>query len=180
MNEHPGIYPDRRLDDLPVDARGALLRISAQEVRGQRVGRCVDQLMHLSDYPHRVKRLMCGLLLEVEGFEDDHRELHQIPECRQFFKALHREWPYWMHFLAPLREQWQLLALCVLTPDLDALRSLHGNHPAFSNADFKAFIQSLMTGMDHLQRKADLSEVERAAALVVSLEAIRTSVKPTW
>lgn len=170
MSTHPRIYPDRPLSDIPDDARGVFLRITASEVLNQQIGRCVDELMHLSDHPERVKRLMCGLIIEVEGLEEDARELHNIPECRRFFKALFTQWPHWMHFLAPLPDQWRTLALCVLTPESVGVDAGAGS--GFTDESFRSFVRSLVNGSDQLQLAAGVSETDRAASMVVSLRTL--------
>lgn len=36
--------------------------------------------------------------LVVDGFNEDSRELVDIPEVRDFLRALDRDWPYWAYF----------------------------------------------------------------------------------
>ena len=45
----------------------------------------------------------------MEGWDDDRREIHMVPEIRQFYSAFHDAWPYWLYF-------------CNL--DVDTLRSM--------------------------------------------------------
>jgi hypothetical protein len=34
----------------------------------------------------------------IEGYDDDPREIHSIPEVRRFYTAFHEAWPYWLNF----------------------------------------------------------------------------------
>ena len=45
-----------------------------------------------------LKQLMGSLELVVEGYDDDPRELYEIPEVRWFFSSLHRAWPHALYF----------------------------------------------------------------------------------
>ena len=38
-------------------------------------------------------------MIQVLGYDSDHRELAEIPEVRAFFARLAKEWPHWMWFL---------------------------------------------------------------------------------
>lgn len=38
------------------------------------------------------------MALVVDGYNEDHRELIDIPEVRAFLRALDRDWPYWAFF----------------------------------------------------------------------------------
>lgn len=169
MDTAPRIYPDKPLSDIPDDARGVCLRITAEDLRGPRVGRCVDELMHLSEHPERIRQLRCGLILDIDGLDGDGRAPHDIPACRRFFQALHRQWPYWMHFLAPLPAQWRTLALSLLTPDTPE----GGPHaPAIAAEALEDLVRSLVAGMDRLHRQSDLDGTERSAVMVASLRAL--------
>jgi len=35
----------------------------------------------------------------VSGYDDDHRELYQIPEVVEFITALNSELPFWLYFV---------------------------------------------------------------------------------
>jgi hypothetical protein len=57
----------------------------------------------------RLRNMMNCFVFCVEGWDDDRREIHVIPEIRRFYSAFHEAWPYWLDF-------------CNL--DVDALRSM--------------------------------------------------------
>ncbi|MEW6305064.1 MAG: hypothetical protein AB1705_16430 [Verrucomicrobiota bacterium] len=45
-----------------------------------------------------LKRLMGRLEFAIGGYDDDPREVYEIPEVRRFYAALHRAWPYSLYF----------------------------------------------------------------------------------
>lgn len=51
--------------------------------------------------------------LAVDGYNDDARELVDIPEVRAFLRALERQWPYWAFFFNQVDDSIKILALCV-------------------------------------------------------------------
>jgi hypothetical protein len=52
----------------------------------------------------------------VHGFDDDSRELYDIPEVRDFIYRLDKEFPYWLYFLTKRGLGLQFVLFCFL-PD---------------------------------------------------------------
>jgi len=69
----------------------------------------------------RLREMMNTLAFVIEGFEDDPREVHCIPEVRRFYAAFHEAWPYWLYFCNLDTEELQVMALCCL-PSISALK----------------------------------------------------------
>jgi hypothetical protein len=46
----------------------------------------------------RLGDMMGSMVLCVDGYDQDEREIHSIPEVRRFFSAFHAAWPYWLYF----------------------------------------------------------------------------------
>jgi len=46
----------------------------------------------------RLREMMNRFVFCVEGWDDDPREIHLIPEIRRFYTAFHEAWPYWLYF----------------------------------------------------------------------------------
>jgi len=69
----------------------------------------------------RLRELMNTLLFAIEGYDDDPRELHAIPEVRRFYSAFHAAWPYWLYFCNLDTEILRVMVLCCL-PSLAALQ----------------------------------------------------------
>ncbi len=52
------------------------------------------------------------------------RELHSIPEVRQFYTAFHEAWPYWLYFCNVETEEFYMMVLCCL-PSIAAVKIDH-------------------------------------------------------
>jgi hypothetical protein len=48
-----------------------------------------------------------------EGWDDDPRELYEIPEVRTFLQRLDTEWPYWLYFLSTDLQTLRMVTLCL-------------------------------------------------------------------
>jgi len=69
----------------------------------------------------RLRDMMNTLTFMVEGFDDDPREVHSIPEIRRFYTAFREAWPYWLYFCNLDSEEFQMMVLCCL-PSIAALK----------------------------------------------------------
>lgn len=79
----------------------AVLCLTRGEVEAGLVGSAVERLMELTDNPELVTRYEARLLLVIEGYEDDPRELWQVPEACRFIRQVTEQWPYWTWFAMP-------------------------------------------------------------------------------
>jgi hypothetical protein len=46
----------------------------------------------------RLRQMMDSMVFVVEGWNNDPREVHMIPEIRQFYRKFREAWPYWFYF----------------------------------------------------------------------------------
>ena len=69
----------------------------------------------------RLREMMGTLTFLVEGYDDDPREVHSIPEVRRFYAAFHEAWPYWLYFCNLDSEEFRAMVLCCL-PSMAALK----------------------------------------------------------
>ena len=46
----------------------------------------------------RLRVMMNAFVFCVEGYDDDPREIHSIPEVGRFYAAFHEAWPDWLYF----------------------------------------------------------------------------------
>lgn len=54
-----------------------------------------------------------SLSLVIGGYDDDPRELFQIPEVCHYLCGIDREWPFWFFFLAPDDGSIKLVGMCL-------------------------------------------------------------------
>jgi hypothetical protein len=69
----------------------------------------------------RLREMTNTLTFMLEGFDDDPREVHSIPEVRSFYSAFRDAWPYWLYFCNLDTEELHMMVLCCL-PSIAALK----------------------------------------------------------
>jgi len=89
-------YPRARLS--PAKGELMLLAIPRDEVEAGEIAPVAQQLGFLSETPEMAQRWEGRLGFVFEGWDDDPRETAEIPAIREYFAALTRAWPYWLHF----------------------------------------------------------------------------------
>lgn len=76
-----------------------VLNITRQEIEARNIASVLERLHVLTDSRENVIRYRESVVFQVEGYDDDPRELQEIPEVRNYFHALAAEWPHWIWFL---------------------------------------------------------------------------------
>ena len=69
----------------------------------------------------RLRLMMNSLLFGIEGYDDDPREIHSIPEIRRFYMAFREAWPYWLYFCNLDEDVLRAMVFCCL-PSIRALK----------------------------------------------------------
>lgn len=62
----------------------------------------------------RLRLMMNSFVFCIEGYEEDDREIHSIPEVRSFYRAFHAQWPYWLYFCNLDDDTLKMMVLCCL------------------------------------------------------------------
>lgn len=76
-----------------------LLEIQRDDVESLNISHSLASLYKLTDTKEAVMQFRESLLYTIYGYDDDPRELEEIPEVRKFMKRLTQEWPFWVWFL---------------------------------------------------------------------------------
>lgn len=126
------------------------IRLSKDDVTSGYIGNTFDKLSILSDshaFTHRFKN---KVWFYFDGYEDDPREIYQVPECVSYFRELTGSWPFWYHFLDKDSDQMSLIhqLLC----DVDVCRvSPEKITCTFKNPEqLKQVMLHLFNGLNHL------------------------------
>lgn len=77
-----------------------VLAITRKEVESGSIASTLEHLHTLTDTRENALLYRESLVFQVGGYDDDPRELTEIPEVRAFFHHLAAEWPHWLWFLA--------------------------------------------------------------------------------
>ena len=83
-----------------------------------------------------------SLLLMITGYDNDRRELPEIPQVRRFMSRLTDEWPHWLWFLS--REQGAISLLMSLLCTVKIHRAEH--QQAGSSASSSQIRKNFQTG----------------------------------
>lgn len=59
-----------------------------------------------------LKNLQSKIGIFVDGYNDDPRELFELPEVCRYFQTLHKAWPFGLYFFSPATATLQLLVWC--------------------------------------------------------------------
>lgn len=76
-----------------------VLVITRKEVESGSIGSVLERLHVLTDTRENTLLYRESLVFQVDGYDDDPRELAEIPEVRAYFHRLAVEWPHWLWFL---------------------------------------------------------------------------------
>jgi hypothetical protein len=60
-------------------------------------------------------------MFTIEGWDDDPREIHAIPEIRRFYSLFHQAWPYWLYFCNLEIDTLGMMTMCCL-PSLNTMQ----------------------------------------------------------
>ena len=90
--------PPPRLDLRPGVTEPIVLLISRHEVESGDVASVVSRLKPLLATREGAWRYRGQMTLVVDGYDNDPRELVDIPQVREFLHELDQQWPYWVFF----------------------------------------------------------------------------------
>lgn len=60
----------------------------------------------------RLRDMMNAMVFCIEGYDDDEREIHSIPEVRRFYREFHTAWPYWFYFCNLDQDALKMMMFC--------------------------------------------------------------------
>ena len=107
----------------------------------------------------RLQELMNKMMFAIEGYDDDPREIHSIPEIRRFYAAFHDAWPYWHYFCNLETEAFQMMVMCCL-PSLEVLQ-VDGRRKVavtYEPMDLIHFLGDDFGSMNLMCERAEMSE----------------------
>jgi hypothetical protein len=76
-----------------------MVAFERSEVESGNISSALERLLNLSDNETHVRRFEDRVTFAFAGYDDDLREVHQVPEVVAFFRKLTSHWPYWLHFI---------------------------------------------------------------------------------
>ena len=77
-----------------------VIMASREEIENNETDRILEILNSLLE-PQNVQKYFNKVEFCVGGYDQDKRELCEIPEVRLWLKEIDSQWPYWFYFLNP-------------------------------------------------------------------------------
>ena len=142
-----------RLDFRPAIQEPVYLVLSRQQVESGDRKEPMAFLQHIVANPDHALEFMGRVSLIVDGYNDDARELFEIPEVRCYLKALDDQWAYWFFFLSQADDSIQILESCLC----DTVEVI----PGVASVDLEQMERSLtrhFTALNRLCEALDIPE----------------------
>lgn len=76
-----------------------VVEISRHDIESCYLASALERLQILTDSAENTRLYRESIVLSVDGYNSDPRELVEIPEVRVFFQKLTEQWPNWLWFL---------------------------------------------------------------------------------
>jgi hypothetical protein len=133
--------------------------MSRDEVESRDITAPLAALKSLIASPATARAHMENVDIAFGGYDEDARELFEIPEVREYVYRLDGEFPYWLFFLSKYGLGLQCLLLCFLPPHLtDEARA--NVHPVRTK---DLLLNRWLPAMNHVSAFAGLTgdEVDR-------------------
>lgn len=92
--------------------------ISRQDIITKNIGPTLDVLQSCIETPHKARDFMERISISFHGYDQDVRELDEIPEVRDFVYMLDEKFPFWLFFLSKETSGLQCIMRCFLLPFL--------------------------------------------------------------
>jgi hypothetical protein len=107
----------------------------------------------------RLHAMMNRVVFGIEGYDDDPREIHSIPEIRRFYTALHAAWPFWFYFCNLDTDVLKTMVMCCL-PSITAMK-VDGRPNVvvdYDRLELVHFISNDFGPMNAMCERAEMSE----------------------
>lgn len=107
-------------------------------------GRCLRQTMN-------------SFVFYNEGWDDDQREIHSIPEIRRFYSAFHEAWPYWLYFCNLDTDTLRTMTMCCMN-SLTAIK-VDGSPQVQVECEPMELLQFLARDLTHMNAMCDRAQM---------------------
>ena len=149
-----------------------VLEISREQVETISIASALERLLILTDSAQNVRLYRDSLVLMLDGYDKDPRELPEIPEVRLFFKRLVEEWPNFLWFLN--RDMGSIELILSLLCQIDVSRSESaGFQMEIRNPDeLKQVIGDMFSRGNILLQTYEITEDEAVSSAETALDMI--------
>lgn len=150
-----------------------VLQIPRAKIEAQNIASTLEKLLVLSDTHESAMLRKACLALSVSGYDNDPRELCEIPEVRSFFKRLTHEWPFWFWFLA--RDAGQISLLMSLVCEVKVHRQGMMFGIEFDEQHLRATIGRMLSGSTPMFIALDIPPTVANESTTTALQELQLS-----
>jgi len=107
----------------------------------------------------RLREMLGLVVFGIDGWNDDPREIHTIPEIRRFYTKFHEAWPYWLYFCNLKTDDFRAMTMCCL-PEITSMQ-VAGNMQvtvAYDPIDLLNFLKRDFMPMNLMCEQASMFE----------------------
>ena len=144
-----------RFDLRPGVTEPVVLMISRRQVEQCDVASVLKELKPLLATREDAWLYRGQMSLAVDGYNDDPRELVDVPEVRAFLRTFERQWPYWAFFFNQVDDSIKILGSCVCGASYPG-----GGAVEMDAAKLRDFLLRGFAGMNSLFEKHGFPESE--------------------
>ncbi len=137
--------------ELGVDS--IVLVVSREEVQKLDLSSCLQVLDSLIESREKAMRFRDRVVFGVDGYNDDPRELFEIPEVRTFIRELDAKWPYWFFFLSKATDALKMIML-----SLCRYQKAGGGLIRYDPKDVKLFLVSHFVALNRIFDRFDFDK----------------------
>lgn len=112
-----------------------LIEFSRHNIEAGYVSSAISRLYSLTDSFENIVAYQNCVSFTISGYDDDPRELPEIPEVRRFMRQVVLEWPHWIWFL--VRGSGSIPLLMSLLCEVEIVRD--PSNPGQFGTEFKSF-----------------------------------------
>ena len=105
----------------------------------------------------RLRQMMNSFVFCIEGWDNDEREIHSIPEIRRFYAAFHEAWPYWLYFCNLDTDTLRTMTMCCMN-SLTAIK-VDGSPQVQVEYEPMELLQFLARDLNHMNAMCDRGEM---------------------
>ena len=129
--------------------------ISRQEIETNDLSQTIGTLNRLLEDKETIEYFFERVEIGVGGYDNDPRELWDIPEVKLFIQKLDRQFPYWLYFLTKFGSGLKMIAFCCSN-----LIKLSSTKVWLEPASLEQFYNRHFAAMNELGDKIGMTEKE--------------------
>ena len=145
--------------DLSMDLDGkkvVIIKIDRRDdIEAKNINNVLSRLKQLSATREDLMKYQASIAINVSGYDSDPRELHMIPEVKQWFADLDNEWPYWGWFIDRKGDMLGVV-LGLLCSVSEESKEQSTNNVVINASDLPERINRLFTEMIHIGKEKGL------------------------